>query len=109
VFQAVKYLQNLGFHNNSFVIGPLYTPKYLNVLNLPDAQLEKCKDQLKMIIGQKPGFLYQNSLENILSYLTDTKFYANIEATLKGLKDMDLRRNNDSKKVFPEFYREVAN
>tara|TARA_Y100000992_G_C20920976_1_gene329854 strand:- start:168 stop:527 length:360 start_codon:yes stop_codon:yes gene_type:complete len=107
VFKTVKFLQDLGFHNNSFVIGPLYTPESLNVLNLPKVQLEKCKDELKMLIAEKPGFLYQNSLENILSYLTDTKFHANIEATLKRLKDMDLRRNNDSKKVFPEFYREV--
>ena len=107
VFKTVKFLQDLGFHNNSFVIGPLYTPESLNVLNLPKVRLEKCKDELKMLIAEKPGFLYQNSLENILSYLTDTKFHANIEATLKRLKDMDLRRNNDSKKVFPEFYREV--
>ena len=65
--------------------------------------------ELKEEINKKPGFLYQNSLENILSYLTDTKFYANIEATLKSLKDMDLRRNNNSEKVFPELYREVLN
>ena len=70
---------------------------------------KNARTSLEMLINEKPGFLYQNSLENILSYLTDTKFHANIEATLKRLKDMDLRRNNDSKKVFPELYREVLN
>ncbi len=109
VFKTVDFLKSLGFHNNSFVIGPMYTPESLNVLNLPKHLLDRCMAELKEEINKKPGFLYQNSLENILSYLTDTKFYANIEATLKSLKDMDLRRNNNSEKVFPELYREVLN
>ena len=99
----------MGFHNNSFVIGPVYKPITLNILNLPKQTLEKCKKKLQEEIDKKPGFLLQNSLENCLSYLTDTDFSANIEATLKRLKDMDLRRNNDSRKVFPEFYSEVLN
>ena len=60
-------------------------------------------------INQRPGFLYQNSLENILAYLTDTKFYANIQATKDSLKKMDLRRNTDYTKVFPEIYEGVLN
>ena len=109
IYNAVEYLQKLGFHNNSFVIGPLYKPQHLNVLNLPEAELEKCKDELQTRIDQRPGFLYQNSLENILAYLTDTKFYANIQATKDGLRKMDLRRNTDYTNVSPEIYEEVLN
>lgn len=109
IYNAVEYLQKLGFHNNSFVIGPVYTPQHWNVLNLPDTELEKCKDELQTRINQRPGFLYQNSLENILAYLTDTKFYANIQATKDSLKKMDLRRNTDYTKVFPEIYEGVLN
>lgn len=109
IFKCIKYFQDMGFHNNSFVIGPVYKPITLNILNLPKQTLEKCKKKLQEEIDKKPGFLLQNSLENCLSYLTDTDFSANIEATLKRLKDMDLRRNNDSRKVFPEFYSEVLN
>lgn len=109
IFKAIEYLQNLGFHNNSFVIGPLYTPHALNVLNLPQDELEKCKKELQHRIDKKPGFLYQNSLENILAYLTDTKFYANIQTTKDSLKKMDLRRNNDYTKVFPEIHEGVLN
>ena len=109
IYNAVEFLQKLGFHNNSFVIGPVYTPQHWNVLNLPDTELEKCKDELQTRIDQKPGFLYQNSLENILAYLTDTKFYANIQATKDSLKKMDLRRNTDYTKVFPEIYEGVLN
>ena len=101
--------KKLGFHNNSFVIGPLYKPLWLNVLNLPEHILDACKVELKNQIDSKPGFLLQNSWENILSYLTDTKFYANIELTKQEIKKMDLRRNIDSKKVFPKLYEEVLN
>lgn len=109
IFSTVDHLQQLGFHNNSFVIGPLYGPVWLNVLNLPKKVLDKCKEELEIQINKKSGFLLQNSWENCLSYLTDTEFSANIELTLKEIKKMDIRRNVDSKTVFPEFYSEVAN
>jgi len=109
IFTTVEYLQRLGFHNNSFVIGPLYGPSWLNVLNLPKNVLDRCREELKNQIEKKPGFLLQNSWENCLSYLTDTEFSANIELTLNEIKKMDLRRKIDSRTVFPEFYSEVAN
>ena len=48
-------------------------------------------------IDKKPGFLLQNSLENVLSYLTDTEFHANIESTRQMLKTMlkDERRKRE--------------
>ena len=109
IFDTVKYFQNLGIHNNSFVIGPLYEPLWLNILNLPKNKLEDCKARFKNEVSKKPGFLLQNSYENIISYLTDTKFYANIELTKQELKKMDLRRKIDSAKVFPTLYKEVLN
>ena len=109
MFDTIKYLQNMGFHNNSFVIGPLYTPQSLNILNLSGNIIDEIKNNLKTMINQKPGFLLENSLENILNYLTETKFHANIEATKQTLKNMDLRRHIDSEKVFPGLYKEVLN
>jgi len=109
IFDTVAFFQKLGFHNNSFVIGPITTPESLNVLNLPKDQLDKEREKLQMVINNRPGFLLQNSWENLLSYLTDTQFHANIEATKRTLKIMDLRRNIDSTKVFPKLYQEVLN
>lgn len=109
IFDTIGFLQDLGYHNNSFVIGPINKPLALNILNLPQTQLEKCKEKLQQEIDTKPGFLLQNSLENILQYLTETKFHANIELTKQTLKNMDLRRNIDSKKIFPKLYTEVLN
>ena len=109
LFGCVNYLQNLGFHNNSFVIGPLFTPPHLNILNLPKQILKQLKELLKEKINEKPGFLLENSYQNLLQYLTETKFYANIDVTKKELEKMDIRRNLDSKKVFPKLYQEVLN
>jgi NAD(P)H-nitrite reductase large subunit len=85
----------------------LYTPDALNILNLPKKVLNECKTLFQKQIDKKTGFLLQNSYENVLSYLTDTKFHANIEHTKQTLKIMDLRRNIDSKKVFPELYERI--
>ena len=109
LFGCINYLQNLGFHNNSFVIGPLFTPPHLNILNLPKQILDQLKELLKEKINEKPGFLLENSYQNLLQYLTETKFYANIDVTKRELEKMDRRRNLDSKKVFPKLYQEVLN
>ena len=107
IFNTIDFFKSLDFHDNSFVLGPLYTPDTLNILNLPKKVLNECKTLYQKQIDKKTGFLLQNSYENVLSYLTDTKFHANIEATKQTLKIMDLRRNIDSKKVFPELYERI--
>ena len=107
VFDCIKFLQGLGFHNNSFVLGPLYTPSYLNIKNLPYEAKKQVKRKLEDLIDEKPGFLLQNSLENVLNYLTADGFHANIELVRKMLEKMDTRRNLDSKKIFPKLYKEV--
>ena len=107
IFNTIKYFQSIGFHNNCFVLGPLYTPPQLNILNLPKKTLDTCIKLFQREIDSRPGFLLQNSYENVLSYLTETDFHANIELTKKELISMDERRNIDSSKVFKELYKEV--
>ena len=107
LFDCVEYFQKLKFHDNSFVIGPLHTPEYLNVLNLPKHIVEQLITILKNKINQNKGFLLQNSYQNLLQHLTETDFHANIDNTKKGLKKMDQRRHLDSKEIFPTLYKEV--
>jgi MoaA/NifB/PqqE/SkfB family radical SAM enzyme len=107
VFSTIRYFQSLGFHNNSFVLGPLYAPSELNILNLPKKTLDECIALFQKEISANPGFLLQNSYENVLSYLTETDFHANIELTKQRLISMDKRRNMDSSKIFTQLYKEV--
>ena len=107
IFETIGFFQSLGFHNNSFVLGPLYTPDALNIHNLPKNLLDQCKLLFQTQIDKKPGFLLQNSFENVLYYLTETDFHANIENTRQELISMDKRRNIDSSKIFTQLYEEA--
>ena len=107
IFNCVDYLKSLDFHNNSFIIGPLYKPLFLNIKHLPQKILNEIIDILKTKINKKPGFYLQNSLENCLKYLTQTDFHANIDLVRDKIKVMDKRRNLDSRKIFPKLYEEV--
>jgi len=69
--------------------------------------LEECRNLFQKEIDKKPGFLLQNSYENVLNYLTQTDFHANIELTKQQLNLMDKRRNIDSRKVFQQLYKEA--
>ena len=109
IFDCIEFLQSLGFHNNSFVMGPLYTPVYFNIKNLDDRSKKMVRRKLEDLIDEKPGFLLQNGLENSLKYLTEPGFYANIKEVKRQIQIMDKRRNLDSKKVFTKLYKEVLN
>jgi len=109
IFDCIEFLQSLGFHNNSFVVGPLYTPVYLNIKNLDQKSKKEVKRKLEDLIDDKPGFLLQNGLENSLKYLTEPGFYANIKEVKRQIEIMDNRRNIDSKIVFHKLYNEVLN
>ena len=103
IFDCIDYLSHMGFHNNSFVIGPVYNPVYLNILNLPNEKIENVKISLADRINQKPGFFLQDSYNNLLKYL-DTPFGKNLQSTFEGLSKLDKRRKLDSRKIFKEVY-----
>ena len=106
IFDCVSYFQSLGFGNNSFIIGPLYTPEALNILNLPDNVIKELQSKFQKEIDKKPGFLLQNSYENILKYLNEP-FDKDLNRTYNTLKTMDQRRNTNSEQVFPQLYKEL--
>jgi len=104
IFDCIDYLKYIGFHNNSFVAGPLLTPKHLNILNLPETAINEVRTALKLRLSQKPGYLLENSYQNMLAYL-DQPFDKNLSNTFKQLEIMDQRRGLDSKKIFKDLYR----
>lgn len=103
IFECIRFLQNLGYHNNSFIIGPLSTPGYLNIRHLPDHMLCTVQQELESLINQKPGYLLENSLQNMLQYIK-TPITKNIDYCLAEIAKIDQRRGLDSRQVFKEFY-----
>lgn len=103
LFDAVDFFQGMGYHPNSFVIGPLLTPESLNIRHLPDSELLRVKTLLQHRIDQSPGWLLEDSLRNLLSYI-DKPFQRNIQQCFDFLTQLDQRRGLDSQKIYPHLY-----
>jgi len=104
IFDCVDYLKCLGFHNNSFIIGALLSPEYLNIRHLPENVLHLLKDKLQRKIDEQPGYLLEDSYRNMLHYV-DLPFEKDLPGSFEKLKHMDLRRNLDSSKIFTDLYK----
>jgi hypothetical protein len=104
IFDCVDYLKCLGLHNNSFIIGALLSPEYLNIRHLPENVLYLLKDKLQCKINKQPGYLLEDSYRNLLRYI-DQPFEKNLAESFEKLKNMDQRRNLDSSKIFTELYK----
>ena len=104
VFGYVDYLKGLGFHNNSFVIGAMLTPDYLNIRHLPENVLNLLKIKLESKINQQPGYLLEDSYRNMLHYIQQP-IEKNLTNSFEQLAVMDQRRGVDSSKIFTELYK----
>ena len=107
VFDCVEYLQTQGFHNNSFIIGPVTDPKALDVRNLPDKLLNTARQILTDKIAGNPGYLLEESYRNMLNYI-NTAFDSNLTQTLSHIDSINARRGVDSRAVFADLYKALA-
>lgn len=103
LFDCVDYFQSLGFHNNSFVIGALTIPDYLNIRHLPSDTLESLKCILSERIAKNPGFLLENSYRNLLAYIQQP-IEKDLDNSFTKLQELDKRRGLDSRKIFKDLY-----
>jgi molybdenum cofactor biosynthesis enzyme MoaA len=104
VFGCVDYLKGLGFHNNSFIIGALLTPEYLNIRHLPKNVLNLLKTKLESRINEQPGYLLEDSYKNMLHYI-EQPVEQDFAGSFQKLAAMDQRRGVDSSKIFTELYK----
>jgi len=103
LFDTVEYFQNLGFHNNAFVIGALLRPEYLNIRHLPDHVLNYIKQMLTDKINERPGYLLEDSYRNLLSYIQEP-LEKNLSRSFDQLSILDKRRDLNSKEIFTNLY-----
>jgi MoaA/NifB/PqqE/SkfB family radical SAM enzyme len=104
IFECIKYLQQQGFHNNSFIVNAIENPQAFDIRNMPDIILEKLKDKLLYELAKAPGYLLENSYSNMLLFLKKP-FEKNPELMLNYIKRIDQLRGLKSKEVFMEFYK----
>jgi sulfatase maturation enzyme AslB (radical SAM superfamily) len=105
IFDCVDFLKSQGFHNNSFIIGPIRDPAYLNIRHLPENVLNSVKKILMDRIDKQPGYLLENSYRNMLAHL-DQPFVKDLADSFEQLAIMDARRKLDSRAIFKDLYKE---
>lgn len=103
IFDCVHFLQRQGFHNNSFIIGALLQPDWLNVRHLPDYMLAEAEQILQEELAKKPGYLLENGLQNVLQYIKNP-IDKNTQGCIDAIAELDRRRGLNSREVFKEFY-----
>ena len=104
LFDAILFFQKMGFHNNSFVVGAMLNPEYLNIRNLPEHVLHSIIKKLDSLINNRPGYLLEDSYRNLRSYLSQP-YTGNLSNTFQRLGKLDSRRGLDSSKIFKDLYK----
>jgi radical SAM protein with 4Fe4S-binding SPASM domain len=100
VFDTVDYFSQLGYQENSFVIGPITSPVDFDVRNLPDTILEELGSILDSRIQSTDSrYLLNNSYINLKKHL-ELPFTKQPNKTKERLQGIDDRRGLNSKNVF---------
>ena len=105
LFDCIDYLMEKGVHENGFVIHHATSPRWSNINNLPDNQLEKFVDRCTQL--QKtldPKYSLYNAVEGCINFI-DFKYKKDIEDTKRNLLLLDQRRKLNSKELFPHIWK----
>ena len=108
LFDCIDYLKLLGYHDNSFIVGPLYTPEHQSILNLPDVVLEQVYKIIKDRLDQKPEGYLKNSYINLLEYYSTTAWKKDIPKFIAETEIRDNRRGVSCREVFPKLYEDLG-
>lgn len=109
LFECIDHFRGIGFHDNSFVIGPLYTPRHLNLLNLPSYMIDRVIKKIHRRLDEKPMGYLRNSYENLITYYSTTKWDKDISNFIEQTKIRDNRRGTNCFDIFPRLFEEINN
>ena len=105
LFDCIDYLRSIGAHDNSFIITHVHDPSWCNINNLPDALLDEFVERCKLYMSQTdPKYSLYSALEGCINFVR-LPFDKNINDTILNLETLDMRRNLNSKNIFPYIYK----
>lgn len=100
VFDTVDYFSQLGYQENSFVIGPITSPNEFDIRNLHPNVIGDLENVLGLRMeGSDPKYLLHNSYQNMLDHIK-RPYDRKPNSVVKHLNELDNRRNQDYEKVF---------
>lgn len=103
LFDCIDFLRGKGFHPNSFIVGALLSPVYLDIRHLPNSTIDQIEQRLRHELSQNPGYLLEDSLRNLLHYIRQP-FDKNLAGSMEKISKLDQRRGLDSSKIFKDLY-----
>lgn len=106
IFDCIDFFKDLGYHENDFIVGPLYRPLHYNILNLPNQIIKNIKSQLQKKISSS-RFNLKNSFENLLEYYNTEAFKPDINGFFEQSSVMDKRRHSNWRQTFPEVWEDL--
>ena len=105
IFKCIEDFQNVGFHENAFIIQCLNYPNPLDVRNLPTLELDNLKLKIKnKLTTTNSDYWLHKSLEIMYNYINTPFLSSDLNKTFSFLKTLDDRRNLNSQNIFPSLY-----
>ena len=105
LFDCIDYFRNIGVHDNSFIINHAHRPSWCNINNLPIELLDEFVERCKLYMSQTdPKYGLYTSLVGCINYV-QVPYEKDIDNTRLNLEILDIRRNLNSKNIFPYIYR----
>jgi MoaA/NifB/PqqE/SkfB family radical SAM enzyme len=105
LFDCIDYFRNIGVHDNSFIINHAHRPSWCNINNLPIELLDEFVERCKLYMSQTdPRYSLYTSLVGCINYV-QVPYEKDIDNTRLNLEILDIRRNLNSKNIFPYIYR----
>ena len=101
----VDFLKSKNFNDNSFIIGPMFTPRFLSILNLPVPELKSVIEKLKKKVNNNAKGYLKNSYENLIKFYSANSSTEDRRLFFDGISDMDARRRLDSRNIFKKLYK----
>jgi hypothetical protein len=102
LFDAIDYFKSIGFEDNSFIVGPIMQPSWLDIRNLPKEILLQLEEKLINRINNST-YLLKDSYTNLLTHIK-TSFESNLNASMEQVEIMDNRRQINSRQIFKDLY-----
>lgn len=100
ILECVDHFKDRGFHDNSFIMGPLFGPLYFSVRHLPQPVLEETIQKFEARKAHATDNL-KNGLENCLNFMR-SPHTKNIQLFEYFVNRLDKRRKQDWRKTFPK-------
>ena len=105
LFDCIDYLRSIGAHDNSFIITHVNNPSWCNINNLPDELLDEFIERCNLYMSlTDPKYSLYSALEGCVNFVR-LPFDKNINDTILNLETLDMRRNLNSKNIFPYIYK----